>query len=103
MNTFPRNSNHLGHLISALNQHYCCAEDGGTLIYACGSATETLTCFNDSAHQGLAENKEWTARDRMGGASGLFHFSIDPRDELLRRAVKIRNQRINVALYGDEE
>lgn len=102
MNTFSRNSRYLGHLISALNQHYTCAEDGGQLIYACGSATETLTCINDHSHTGLAENKEWLARDRIG-ASELLHFSIDPRDEFLSHAIQAKRQRIKLAMFGEEE
>lgn len=107
MNTFPRNSKHLGHLISALNQHYCCAEDGGQLVYSLGLDTEVLACINDPSHTGLAENKEWLARDRVfttcagSGLNGFVEFGL--HDEFLERAIRAKNTRIKLAMFGEND
>lgn len=99
MNTYPRGSQHLGHLIAALNQHYVCAEDGGMLIYACGSATETLSCVVDPRHTGLAENKEFVARDRMETYTQVDLLA----DAFIASALKIKRQRVKISLFGEDD
>lgn len=103
MNTFPRNSLYLGHLISKLNQHYVCAEDGGNLVYACGDTVETLTCINHPEHQGLGENKEFLARERVySGSSWIEYCGASLADTLLERAIQAKNSRIKIAMFGDD-
>jgi len=87
MNSFPRNSRYLDHMISALNRRYVCSECGANLVWACGFDTETLTCINNQLHTGLLDNKDQLARDRV------------ERDSTLRRVVEVVS---NASVLGDE-
>ena len=89
------------------SKSFRCAECHGVLIYACGDLTETLTCVGDREHTGLIENAdirsiELSYKDKNYIAEHeAIQFAID--DALLASAIRLKNQRLKITLYGDED
>jgi len=100
---FNRWETYRGHLLSALPQHFVCAECGGRFVLrAVGNHTTAVECAADNDHSGFAAQQEYDEAQPPLGQETVRQDVLQGAMDFIPGLRRALNERARKALFGED-